>query len=261
MGLMDSRKEKERDLANLHEQARQKQAQGLGQFVLQFSTGYGNSFDRRNRLEGAMQVLEELGIEVTNVQNQEWDYSWTISCRNVAVPPAPSVMPTASTYSGPTGTLQFNSTEELSPYLQQQLAPWSGPARMGQTFGPGYGLEGAVASIATVDGKSLAFCNLSKQLALTLGEAIVADQLTFDDMDRAFGFLDDDLRRARVPNRAAALALFEAGSEPKSFISYSLGMERWNSEAVDYMSEMTPDKRKRCFVWNHVAYTRLGGNV
>ena len=82
MGLMDSRKAKERDLVMLAEQARQKQAQGLSQFVVHFSTGYGNSFDRRTRLDAAMETLEDLGIEVANVEDQEWEYRWTISCRN-----------------------------------------------------------------------------------------------------------------------------------------------------------------------------------
>lgn len=82
MGIMDRSSEVQRDLEQLLARARKRRDQGLEFFVLQFPTGFGSSLSRQRRLDGALESLASLGIEVAGVQDQPWEYRWTINCHN-----------------------------------------------------------------------------------------------------------------------------------------------------------------------------------
>ena len=62
MGFLDSQKAKERDLSDLRARAQEKLSAGVGQFVLPFPTGTGNTFDRQRRLDMATDALEAMGL-------------------------------------------------------------------------------------------------------------------------------------------------------------------------------------------------------
>ena len=253
MGFLDSQKAKERDLSDLRARAQEKLTAGVGQFVLPFPTGSGNTFDRQRRLDMATDALAGMGINVAHVERLDWEYKWMISCLAPARPaPTMPLRPISTFSSSPQVSIPTNPWD-LDSYISRVLEPWCGAAQLGKTFGRGHGFEQAWAALAGVNGDSPTFRAVRDRTADTLVEALRQKQISLDIYDDALGYTSPALAAAGVSEREG-LPMLNDMTTSKDFLIAIASEDLLKLRAFDGPAGVV------AFLYNKVALGRLTGS-
>lgn len=134
---------------------------------------------------------------------------------------------------------EFDNPDALESWLFTTLRSWSSPDCYGQTFGPGYELEEAVAAIEvpplTSDTAHFApsfFQGIAHQTADRLIAAMRAGQVNFGLVDEALGIDVDGMTRAEIRKNAwwgLGEALVPMKEATIAFAKEDMaGLERWH---------------------------------
>jgi hypothetical protein len=199
--------------------------------------------------------LQQDGHRLLGVDGDAWSHVRYIKIevqdtRNgIAAHPAPTV----SVPAPPIAPIE--DPAELEKGYQEVLAPLSQISRAGDVFGPGYGLEDALAALASVSAPDWAVQAVVSRAADVLIHSVATKVANFDQYDDALGITVDRLAGSNIPE-ARWKPLFDTIDESKHFIM-SESAHRYED---DIMTRWFADEtvKRRIYAYHAVALGRLG---
>lgn len=266
MGLFGN-KTRGQELDKVADRALALHSQGQTRFTVSVNllNGGGGRASSMRLIDEAADRIRALGLEVTDVQLQEWTYTAFLQ---VSAPGAPSAVsaqlaPTIPTMARtpvepPRASAAIDSADPaaIDAWLTAALRPWSSGRNRGRPFGPGHGLEQALAATGPIDASTGAFQGVAQRYAAYIIDAVRSRTIDFDDYDEALGLGEPALRALGLRGRQ-----MDAFAEPSDAAKDVLmGLAVMDAGKLAAWSR-DGEARRGAFVYHRVAFGRLTGEA